>query len=99
MTLDLAQAFLSVLSQYATAIILVLIVFVMLGAVRGWVTGIGSAWGMVAIAALFVLLGIFGIWAGQALLGVILILVAVLVLVIDAYAERRGSRGSRSVRR
>ena len=95
MSASLAQDFLSVLSGYATAIILVLIVFVLLGAARGWISGIGSAWGMVGVAALFVLLGVYGLWAGQLLIGGLLAGIGVLILVLDALSDRRRSRSAR----
>ena len=99
MSFSLAQDFLDVLSTYATAIIIVLIVFVLLGAARGWVSGIGSAWGIVGVAALFALLGIYALWAGQETIGALLISIGVLVLVLDALAERRGSRSARRAAR
>ncbi len=99
MTLSLAQDFLNVLSSYATAIIIVLIVFVLLGAARGWVSGIGSAWGIVGVAALFVLLGVYAIWAAQETIGALLVGIGILVLVLDALAERRGSRSTRRASR
>jgi hypothetical protein len=98
-SLSLAQDFLNVLGDYATPIIVILIVFVLLGVLRGWVSGLGSTWGMVGVAALFVLLGAFAIWATVVLLGVVLILLGVAVLALDAYSERRGHRSSRQARR
>ena len=95
MSASLAQDFLSVLSGYATAIILVLIVFVLLGAARGWISGIGSAWGMVGVAGLFVLLGVYGLWAGQLLIGGLLTGIGVLILALDALSDRRRSRSAR----
>lgn len=99
MSFSLAQDFLDVLSTYATAIIIVLIVFVLLGAARGWVSGIGSAWGIVGVAALFVLLGAYALWAAQDLVGEVLVAIGVLVLVLDALAERRSSRSARRAAR
>lgn len=95
MSFNLAQSFLGALSQYASGIAVVVIVFVLLGVVRGWVSGLGSAWGMVAVAALFVLLGIFLLWAGQTILGAILIVLGVAVLGLDAYSDRRSTRAAR----
>ena len=95
MSFSLAQDFLGVLSTYATAIILVLIVFVLLGAVRGWVSGLGSAWGLVGVAALFVLLGIYALWAAQTTIGALLVGIGILVLVLDALSDRRHSRSAR----
>ena len=99
MSFSLAQDFLDVLSTYATAIIVVLIVFVLLGAARGWVSGIGSAWGIVGVAAFVTLLGIYALWAGQEVLGALMIAIGVLILVLDALSERRGTRSARRAAR
>ena len=99
MALSLAQDFLDVLSSYAPAIILVIIVLVLLGAARGWISGIGSAWGMVGVAGMFALLGIYGLWAGQLLIGGLLLAIGILILVLDALSDRRHSRSARRAAR
>ena len=99
MSFSLAQDFLDVLSTYASAIIIVLLVFVLLGAARGWVSGIGSAWGIVGVAAMLVIFGIYAAWAGLTVVGVILVLLGVGILVLDAMSERRNTRAVRRAAR
>ena len=91
----LELAFLQAFSTYASAIIVIVLVVVLLGSARGWLSGIGSMWGIVAVAAFLVLLGLYALWAGMQVLGLALVVLGILVLAMDALAAGRGRRSGR----
>ena len=92
----LEVAFLGAFGTYASAIIVIVLVVVLLGSARGWLSGIGSMWGIVAVAAFLVLLGLYALWAGMQVLGLALVVLGILVLAMDALAA--AGRGRRSGR-
>lgn len=76
------------LATYALPIIVIILVLAVFGALKGWVVSYGEFWGIIGILALFVLLGVYALWAGDAFVGELLLAVGVLGLFVDLAASR-----------